>query len=202
MFKRGVNHRAHAFERGQIAGLENIGLVGKQLEDADDFVASQQRHDYYRADTQSFTTLAVDARVGGGVIAAQGLPGADAFAGEARIHLELRADLGRRRSCAGPANHFLVVAQRDGCAGGAGDVLSTLSEELQGSRQITLRHLSQRLATVFGRKAYVILAVCGSCIRWIMRRFASVFVEDEMRIHKNKLLASGCSQLSALSFSC
>ena len=76
----------------------------------DDFVAAQQGHHGDGTNAERLAALAVHARVGGGVVAAQGLFGAHAFAREAGIHLQLRADFGGRRPGAGAADHFLVIA--------------------------------------------------------------------------------------------
>src|ERR1700675_1414189 len=90
MLERGMHHEPHALERGNVAGFKNVGFVREKLEDADNLVVAQQWHHDHRPYPKSFATFAIDALVGVGVVAAQGLAGAHALSGKAGVDLQLR----------------------------------------------------------------------------------------------------------------
>ena len=108
MFHARLHHLGQSLQRRDITFFESVGSVGEQLEHADHFLFAKQRHHHDRLDAKYAATLPVDSRIDFRIIAAQDLPGAHAFAGEARLHLHLRSQLRCRRSGAGAANHFAL----------------------------------------------------------------------------------------------
>ena len=155
MHQSGFHHFSQSREGGKIALIKGARLAGKELEDSQHPVFADDGHHDHGSDAQVAADIAVHPGIAFGVIAAQKLAGANAFAGEPIFGGEQRAELGSLGAAAGPAQHVVVgtTAQGDRDATGPGDVLGTLGEQLQRGVEIGVSHLGQGATTVLCREA-------------------------------------------------
>ena len=115
------------YQFGEQRQVSNVGVVeserpgGECFEDSDYAAASAQRDRDHGARSQFAAGFEVDARIGFGVVAANGLRGAKASAGKRRVAVNARADVGANRARRGAQNDLVIFGERDGQTIRAGD---------------------------------------------------------------------------------
>jgi hypothetical protein len=114
------------------------------------------RHDDHGRNPHLAADVAIYAGIALGIVAAQRLARAHALAGESKLGGQQSAQLRRVRSAAGSAEHVVlaIAAQGDCRSARACDVLRAVRQQLQRSIEVALRHLGQRMASVFSREAH------------------------------------------------
>src|SRR5919108_1655029 len=157
LIQRGIDHLAHTLQGQDVAFLEEVRRISKELKDANYFVVANHWHDGEGSDTHLATAFAVNSRIMVGIVAEHYPPGAYAFAGQSRARFQEGANLRRGRSSTGTTDDVVAITEYDSSAGSPRNVLCPVSEQLQSGLQIATCPSRQRLTAIFPWKTQLVL---------------------------------------------
>ena len=142
---KGGHHHARKKLHGRDVALgEGMRRAGENFEDPESSAEVAQRRSQDGADSQALADRDVDMRIVLRIMAEYDLAGAHAIGGNAGIRLQTNAQVRRGAPGAGPAHHFIALAQGDRRSACAGERFRPLGNQADGGLQVNVRRKGYR----------------------------------------------------------